>query len=358
MSEIYYIKDKDWKKFLRSIIEDYTIYGMVDGLFGKEYNLVDRGKLSEIIYGQNRSLQSLREFVYPSQENAIIPFSGKKQIIIGVKACDLNGVKILDKIFLESEPQDTIYKERRKNLLIISSDCTTCGDSCFCTLLDLKPYPEDGFDLNLSHLEEGFLVEVGSEKGSKLLSDYGGITRSAGKDKFSARDERRKKITQEVNEKNKEFKFPDSFDDFFSKKYNSPAWKEAASTCVICGACTNICPSCYCFLLSDQSPLPAPRLRQAGNHPVTQSPANFEKIRSWDSCQYTGYSRVAGGANPRKKIEERLRNRYLCKLKWRPENFGILGCTGCGRCIESCQGKIDIRKVLTQINTDLIKTGH
>ena len=72
-------------------------------------------------------------------------------------------------------------------------------------------------------------------------------------------------------------------------------------------------------------------------------------MRSFDSCQWNGYARVAGGATPRPKMFERFRNRYLCKFLFMKSNFDLLGCTGCGRCTEACAGNIDFRKVVKRV---------
>jgi ferredoxin len=106
-------------------------------------------------------------------------------------------------------------------------------------------------------------------------------------------------------------------------------WKDTAKTCVGCGACTNICPTCYCLILNDES-----------------ESEEFYKVRSYDSCQWHGYARVAAGASPRPFIHERFRNRYLCKFLFMKSNFGRLGCTGCGRCTDACPGEIEFRAVV------------
>jgi len=79
---------------------------------------------------------------------------------------------------------------------------------------------------------------------------------------------------------------------------------------------------------------------------------NIKRVKYQDSCQFSGYARVAGGATPRPELFERLRNRYLCKYDYRPEALGLVACTGCGRCIDACQGKIDMREVMV----DVLKT--
>ncbi|MDP2365326.1 MAG: 4Fe-4S dicluster domain-containing protein, partial [Ignavibacteria bacterium] len=117
------------------------------------------------------------------------------------------------------------------------------------------------------------------------------------------------------------------------RKVENKNWEDASKECIGCGACTNICPTCYCLILNDES-----------------SEKEFIKVRSYDSCQWNGYARVAGGGTPRPKMTERFRNRYLCKFDYMPKNFGEIGCTGCGRCTEACAAKIDFRKVVKNIS--------
>jgi formate hydrogenlyase subunit 6/NADH:ubiquinone oxidoreductase subunit I len=113
---------------------------------------------------------------------------------------------------------------------------------------------------------------------------------------------------------------------------NVQFWQEASSTCVECGACNFVCPTCHCFLLSDDN-------SNAGN----------SRSRIWDSCLYRTFARVAGGANPRRHLYERLRNRFDKKFDFFPQVIKCFACTGCGRCVEACPGKIDVREVLKAI---------
>ncbi len=100
-----------------------------------------------------------------------------------------------------------------------------------------------------------------------------------------------------------------------------------------CGLCTHICPSCHCYLLYDEK----------------GKASSFERSRMWDTCQYRGFARVAGGANPRVSRAQRLRHRYLHKLDYFKDISGLYMCTGCGRCVEGCLGKIDMREVLKKL---------
>ena len=332
-TEVYYLKNEDWQKFLKQTLAKYCLYAPGKGLVEPEYRSFGPENLSEIIYEGARTTQPLKFFIYPPREKVSPdqPSSDKKTIILGVKACDLKGLSVLDKIFLDPDFPDPFYQKRRENIILISDDCTEPKESCFCTLLGGNPFPEENFDLNLSFLDKGILVEVGSKKGKDLLEEYKVSLHPAEEGHLKMRQEKREKVIEKLKEINKDFKFPQDLLTLVKGKYDSPVWGEVSEDCVGCAACTNICPACHCFLLAEVSP------------------TKFEKERYWDSCQYTGFTRVAAGANPRKKLMERFRNRFYCKLEHKPENFELLACTGCGRCIEACQGKIDIREVLTKV---------
>jgi sulfhydrogenase subunit beta (sulfur reductase) len=71
----------------------------------------------------------------------------------------------------------------------------------------------------------------------------------------------------------------------------------------------------------------------------------FIRARTWDGCQYKNFTRVAGGANPLMLRKQRLRNRYIKKFDFFSVNLGMYACTGCGRCIENCIAKIDLREI-------------
>jgi ferredoxin len=330
----FYINRTDWEKFLEQILRSYRIYapqGVFDDL---AYQVLVPENINKVVYATYRTVQPFKTFFSLPQEKVTeLTAQAEKTIVLGVKNCDLKALSVMDKIFLEGAFVDPFYRERREKTLVISSDCYQPKDSCFCTLLDNNPFPETGFDLSLSPIDNGYLVEVGSPKGESFVAPIREDLKEATSDLMKRREKKRKEARDKVVKINSEFKTKNSFPSIVREEYASPIWEEVARTCVECGACTNICPSCYCFLLVD-----------------TKDENEFLKVKFWDSCQHTGFARVAAGINPRAKLYERLRNRYLCKYEYRPENFGIVACTGCGRCVEACQGKIDKREVIKKLS--------
>ncbi|MFG0252228.1 MAG: 4Fe-4S dicluster domain-containing protein [Phycisphaerales bacterium JB038] len=261
---------------------------------------------------------------------------GRRRVVVNLRACDLRALEYLDRVLLSGACRDSVYSQRRERITVISSDCVECSPACFCTLLGNHPYATGGFDLNLTPLEDGFVVEAGSERGERILGATGG--EAATPEKLDARERLRQEMTERVRTENDGFAL--SLGNGFQAalpEANDCAWDALADRCVECAACTNICPSCHCFYLYDQI------LR----------PDHFERVRTWDSCLLGTYHRMAGGPNvkgsPRPSLGRRLANRVLHKFAYSPQQYDMIGCVGCGRCTEACLGGIDIRDILEEL---------
>lgn len=340
MARDYFFANKNnWDNLIGRIIGKYIVYAPF--LINDElhYRPVSEETASQIAYNLNRPIQPSKIFFFtPNQKVTDVPLSisDKQNIIIGVSTCDIIAFKVLDKLFLEGEFVEPFYAQKRNDSIIINTDCYQPRDTCFCTVAGNKPFPEeDGFDLNLSQVCGGYLFEVGSEKGKDFIGQYQLYFQTADEEKLKEREKKRNGAINRLNEINKEFSFKQNLQKIVVEGYGAAeVWKESAKNCVACGACNFVCPSCNCFLLVDD------KVKE-----------RLAKLRFWDSCQFSGFSRVAGGANPRKYIWQKLRNRLTCKFNYKKKNFGFYSCTACGRCRESCTAKIDIREVLRNVES-------
>ena len=331
---LYYITNSNWTHFLQSLIRQFNIYAPIRHTPEiSRWKKIDAENISKIVLDSYRALTPVKTFLFPVKEEITLEPLNKRTIILGLKQCEIRHLKTLDAMFLGGDIKDPYYENKRKNTLLISSDCEGYAPTCFCTSMEGQPYPKEGFDMNLTALRNGFVIETGTPACDNLVADRKRLFQDVQSYHLKERDGIRAKMTKAVEQNNKEFTWDNPYETV-KNNHASLRWKDfVATTCVECDACRFSCGTCYCFIIDESEKVP-------------------KRNRMWDSCQSAGYARVAGGANPRKNRFERLRNFYVCKLKNRKENFDFYACTGCGRCIEVCQGKIDIRKSLQKILTE------
>ena len=269
-------------------------------------------------------------------EAAAVATQTQPTVLLGVRACELRAGQYLDKVMTGGDFNDPVYAARREAMTIVSCDCVAFTETCFCTQVGGAPYARDGYDANLTPVEGGFLVEVATEKGRAWLGD--GALQDASPQQLAARDKIREQAVEQIRLQNAEIAcHADDRTPPALPEGDSQDWQQFAADCVECAACTNICPTCHCFYLYDQ---------------VLGADA-FERVRTWDSCLLSTYHRMAGGVNmklsPRPALSSRLANRILHKFTYSPQQYELLGCVGCGRCIDACLGDIDIREVVATL---------
>jgi sulfhydrogenase subunit beta (sulfur reductase) len=256
-------------------------------------------------------------------------------LVLGAKACDVEALHILDHVLMRHEYREPGWCAARERNLVITGDCTACAPSCFCTMLGGAPHPSAHFDLNLSPVAGGYLIESGSSEGAALLERHAGLFREATEVEVEARDARRSSVEAQVREQNRRFAVQASFEELVERNVKTRIWGRLAATCVECNACNMVCPTCHCFMLLDR--------------PTADG---AERVSLWDSCFQAGYARMAGGGTPRLQLTERFRNHYYHKFVGFPRNWGITACTGCGRCVDACMGRIDKRECLHRLETE------
>ena len=295
------------------------------------YRPVASGK--EIVWDYIRPVLSAKEAFFPPTERLLtIEKTGQtiqltetvtkdKQILFGVRPCDSRGIKALDALFIETEPVDVNYAQRRENTTVIGLACQKMGETCFCTSVGGALDDPTGMDVMLTEVEGGYEVYAITEKGQQIVKGEWGIE-----------DCEFRSTPSKFKIQNSQLTIPEK--DAWPPQFNDDFWADMSERCLSCRICAYVCPTCRCFDVRDES------LPSDNGHQV------FERIRCWDSCAGEAYRRIAGGHNPRAEKGQRLRNRFFCKFYYFPEQYGAEACTGCGRCIDSCPVNIDITEVL------------
>jgi ferredoxin len=287
---------------------------------------------AEIAFGSGKTDLPAKEHFLPSthvlfsieKEKGSVairePAAPGERVLFGVRPCDARALRVLDALFLQQEPVDPYYAERRAKTTLIGLACSEMGDTCFCTSLGIAPDDAGDVDLMLIQVGEGpepsYAVRVVTGKGEAILD---GLRLEEGEvaPPRPAIGEQTRVLEPEA--------WPARFEDAY--------WARLADRCLSCRLCAYVCPTCRCFDVRDDE---TPK-------------REIERLRAWDSCMAESYRRIAGGHNPRPTKADRLRNRFFCKFCYYPQDFGPVACVGCGRCIDKCPVNVDAIEVLEDV---------
>ncbi len=282
----------------------------------------------EIAFEALRTILPPKKLFYPQRET-ILGYEGrtieerkpdvKPQVLFGVHPCDLAGLGVLDAIF-SSDPADSHYLARRKATIVVGLSCMP-DRYCFCNSVGTDS-PEKGYDVFLTDIGGSYFARVNSPAGLQLLQSRPGLMQPASGD---ARQQYKDFWVNRDRAFQIGFK-SGNLPAIVDMEWDNPIWEELGQRCLSCGNCTPVCPTCYCFDILDVASL-------TGD--------SGERVREWDSCQFSGFAQVAGGFNFRPGPVDRLRFWYRHKLHGFEDAYGFPTCVGCGRCTVSCPAGID-----------------
>jgi ferredoxin len=250
---------------------------------------------------------------------AVTP-SAPRLAVIGVRACDLAALALQDAHFLRAERVDPHYAARRAQLFLVAVQCAVPAATCFCASTGDGPTPRAGYDLALAELDDGFVVDVGSEAGRAVADALRLVPATAEQVAAAQRQGESAAAAQTRRLPGRDLRAA------LMAQLEHPRWDTVAARCLACGNCTAVCPTCFCHAEMDQPALDG---------------ASSAHERIWDSCFGESHGHLHG-FNVRPDIRTRYRQWLTHKLAGWHEQFGRSGCTGCGRCIAWCPVAIDL----------------
>lgn len=257
--------------------------------------------------------------------------AAKKLALLGMRACELAALAVQDRVFLGGPYVDPYYQAQRQNLLLVAVNCTQAAPTCFCTSMNTGPRCTTGYDLALTELSDGFILEAGTPSGESIVGQLA-VTEATPKQLqqgTAARAQAEKQITKQME--------TDGIRDLLLNNLNHPRWQEVAQRCLSCANCTMVCPTCFCSTVSEVANLQGDQV---------------DRVRHWDSCFNAEFSYTNGGT-VRKTIHDRYRQWMTHKLASWHDQFGSSGCVGCGRCITWCPVGIDITEEVAAIRQSI-----
>jgi sulfhydrogenase subunit beta (sulfur reductase) len=331
------IAKQDVEQFLAWLLEDHVVYAPARVANYVSFRpisapdevvwdcLVTREPPKDIFFPQTEVL-----FEYERTEGGVSLRSteevDKERIVWGIRPCDVRALLVQEAVFDTPDARDVYFVNKRAKTTLIGIGCNEPLSTCFCTSVGGGPFDKEGLDLFLTDIGDAYLVEALTEKGERLLKgDY--FQRATKADLKAARE-----VEQAALERLPEPVDLETIRQHLDEMIDHPFWDEVQATCIGCGVCTFLCPVCHCFDIVDEG-----------------TAACGQRVRNWDTCQYCIYSLEASGHNPRPTQRERVRQRLMHKFDYYMVNQGVIGCVGCGRCVQLCPVNLDIRQTLVQL---------
>jgi ferredoxin len=283
----------------------------------------------------HRPHRTVGDFERGKRGITVIPHEEEKQhyAFFGIRACDLTALKILDRVFSGNTDPGYEYNSLRENAFIAALNCSNPGNNCFCSSTGSGPEATNGFDIAITELTDVFLIEAGTEKGKYFTE------RLTSREAAAAENEEKKRLIDGCAASMTKKMKTDDLPGFLYRYFDPSHWHEVAGRCLACGNCTQVCPTCFCNSTFDHVDLSGMKKFNA---------YAGQRLRTWDSCFSTNFARVHGG-NFRASRWARYRHWLNHKLGYWIEQFDIIGCVGCGRCITWCPVGIDITEELQNL---------
>lgn len=305
----YQIKKGDFDNLISHLIENYTIIAPTKN---KRFEVLTNPEKLDLkhlpSFPIRHFLNPRNEPLYQLKDNKPyeVKLRRKTQIYFGIRQCDLNAIRFLDKFF-EKDPH---YQELRKNTIIIGYICPSSFKNCFCK--SLGAHIPVAYDILIQEKSNKFIIEI---KNSKSILPSRLLKKTNEKIKVPSYLLQRKIRYKDIRD-----------------HLNSKIWRHEAEKCTSCALCNITCSTCFCFDIID-----IPNLQYT------------DRIRVSDSCQLKSFTQIGGNYTFRAERKDRLRHRLLCKLEYTKNNQHLFGCVGCGRCIDNCPAKIDMIDIMDKL---------
>lgn len=326
-------------ELFEAISNSYGLYMPIEK--GSQVNYDKWSKDAKYRFDILNTVKSAKDLFFPQTE-PIVSFKtqGKKFeitpakrvdedfVVFGVRACDAKSFNILDMVFLY-ENTDTFYKARREHGVVVTMACNEPEETCFCTTFGIDPTQPKG-DVETFIVGDTLYWNELTEKGKALTQKLSGLLEKANDSDVDSKKKEIKSILDKLPLKGLSLEGWDG--NATEAKFKAPEWKALSDSCLGCGTCTFVCPTCQCYDIKDYDT----------GHGV-------QRYRCWDSCMFSDFTMAAHGTNRPTQLQ-RFRQRFMHKLVYFPaNNKGEYSCVGCGRCVAKCPISMNIVKVIKTV---------
>ena len=340
------IDKNDWARGVTASQSGYRLFGPVTDENGAMIKALDDGQLPEMECPD--TVMSVKSVLFPQTEKILDTSLDESQenhhifqrvqtdysprAVLGIRPYDAKAVELVKLNFITDDYQDPYWKDAYEATTFVGLAVNQPGPYDFSTSTDTGPFNEEGLDMLLADMDDHYLCKVLTEKGQAYADACGFKTGADAKESQALFDVLRKEAEKKIASTVETDKLGDKT---LLDLHEADFWDDVAFSCINCGTCTYVCPTCWCFDIQDET-----------------KQKKSSRYRNWDTCMSSLFTHHASGHNPRATKVQRVRQRFMHKLKYFVDKYdhGIM-CVGCGRCVKSCPVNIDIRQVCHTMNS-------
>jgi sulfhydrogenase subunit beta (sulfur reductase) len=343
--KIIKIDKKEWEQGIDKARDKYHLFGPQTDQGAYHIKSLEKNQLPDMDYLD--TILSPKSILFPQTEKMMsvnldesnddhhilkeIKVDKTPRAVLGIKPYDAKAIELVKLNFDTKEYRDPYWCDAYEATTFIGLAVNTPGPCDFSTSAGSGPFAEDGLDMLLVDTGDAYLGKIITSKGEDFAKASG----------FANQADADAQETIERMKKDAEAAIVSSIDTSNLKDktildlYEAPFWDDLAFSCINCGTCTFVCPTCWCFDIQDE----------------TKRKKSI-RFRNWDSCMSPLFTLHGSGHNPRGEKVQRVRQRFMHKLKYFFDKYdkGTM-CVGCGRCVKQCPVNIDIREVCNTMNS-------
>lgn len=304
-----YITKHQLNHLIEYLLDQYEVFGPIKE--GQKFLFSKIEKSSDLELFAGKTIIPFKKILFPNKQEIKSINADRKIAFLGLPNCDAWALEIFLKNFIYTD-----ILPKRENIFVLTAQCVP-DQYCFCDQIGKNQLaPTDLFIQE--EIRTKYSIFGKSKSAEKILRTIG-FTQSPDKP-----------ILHPIGGDNEKFNLNKITSIIDNRQQFEQFWQKISEQCFGCGACSVVCPLCFCTRQSFSSGFKGESIT----------------CLNWDTCFGKRFSEIQNRYDLRPQNVDRLYNWYHHKFVRAPRQYKEYLCTGCGRCAEACPAHLNIKNII------------